>query len=325
VTVTAHRVKIVETALAERVEALLERVRARDAGYTSLAEYLHDLLIAPVMQELEGVTRIAIVADGPLSNLPFQVLVDGRARPLLTRFEIRYAPSLAAYLRDAGSMRTPRSILAVGDPEVGGAGEATFRALVPGETLGQLPDAAREAQEVAKLYPVSRVLTGKAADETVFKEEIGRYAVVHVAAHALIDETQPLYSSIVFAAQNPANDGLLEARELQALDLHAQLFVLSACSTARGRRFRGEGVVGLAWALLSRGTPEVVVSQWNADSRATARLMVLFHRYLVRGQTAASALRQAQIDLRADVRYADPLYWAPFILFGSARGSSSGR
>jgi CHAT domain-containing protein/tetratricopeptide (TPR) repeat protein len=316
--VTAYRVAAGYGELQMRVEALLDRIRARDSRYREHARALHDLLIAPLAGRLRGMERLSIVPDGPLGALPFQLLLDARGVPLLAHFELHYAPSVAWSLRGAAPARKPQSILALGDPEISGAGQAMFRSLVPGSTLGQLPDAAREAREVARLYPRSRVLTGTAADEASLKGEIARHDVVHLATHALIDESQPLYSGLVLATGGAQDDGLLEARELQSLDLDAELVVLSACSTARGRSYSGEGVVGLAWALLSRGVPQVVVSQWNADSKATTKLMIAFHRFLVAGDPPAAALRKAQLELRKDVRYEDPLYWAPFVVLGSS-------
>ena len=163
------------------------------------------------------------------------------------------------------------------------------------------------------------VMRRRSPERTRIKSRLrARHDVVHLATHALIDESQPLYSGLVLATGGPLDDGLLEARELQSLDLDAELVVLSACSTARGRSYGGEGVVGLAWALLSRGVPQVVVSQWNADSKATTKLMIAFHRFLVAGHTPAAALRKAQLELRKDVRYEDPLYWAPFVVLGSS-------
>jgi CHAT domain-containing protein len=310
--VVARTVNVSVGDLGKRVEVLLERIRARDHRYRRDAGALHELLLAPLLGELAGVERVAVVADGPLWSLPFQTLPG-----VLARFELHYAPSVAWCLRDAAPPRKPRSILALGNPEISGAGQAMFRSLVPGSTLGQLPDAAREAREVARLYPRSRVLTGTEAEETSLKHEIARHDIVHLATHALIDETQPLYSGLVLA-RSPDDDGLLEARELESLDFGASLFVLSACSTARGRAYGGEGVVGLAWVLLSRGVSQVVVSQWNADSKATTTLMIAFHRFLVAGNTPAAALRKAQLELRKDVRYEDPLYWAAFVVIGES-------
>jgi CHAT domain-containing protein len=61
------------------------------------------------------------------------------------------------------------------------------------------------------------------------------------------------------------------------------------------------------------------VSQWKAVSSTTATMMVDFHRHLVRGADAPEALRQAQLALRRDSRYAHPFYWAPFVVLGAPR------
>jgi CHAT domain-containing protein len=67
-----------------------------------------------------------------------------------------------------------------------------------------------------------------------------------------------------------------------------------------------------------------VVSQWKAESRATSKLMVEFHRRLLAGDTVAEALRRAQLAVRKDPRYAHPFYWAPFVAIGGAAKDAAG-
>src|SRR4030095_2225871 len=115
--------------------------------------------------------------------------------------------------------------------------------------------------------------------------------------------------------------GLLEAREIMQLNLHADLVVLSACQTARGRFGAGEGMVGMSWAFFGAGVPTMVASQWKVDSASTAKLMIDFHKRL-RGetslplQTKASALQQAALSLMKDPRYRHPYFWAGFVMIG---------
>src|SRR4029077_4551984 len=70
------------------------------------------------------------------------------------------------------------------------------------------------------------------------------------------------------------------AREIMQLDLHADVAVLSACDTARGRVRAGEGLIGMSWALFIAGTPTTVVSQSKVDSASNASVMIAFHRIL---------------------------------------------
>src|SRR4029434_607121 len=110
-----------------------------------------------------------------------------------------------------------------------------------------------------------------------------------------LNNASPMYSHLALAVGDTNEDGLLEAWELMQLDLHADLAVLSACETARGRIGAGEGMIGLSWALFIAGVPSVVVSQWKVESAGTRDLMVDFHRTLI-SQTAHAQARPAKTE-----------------------------
>jgi hypothetical protein len=92
--------------------------------------------------------------------------------------------------------------------------------------------------------------------------------------------------------------------------------VLAGCETAAGRATNGEGVLGLTSAFLSAGVPVVVSSRWAVDDKVTATLMGHFYDGLARGETVASALRAAQLAVRANRRTSHPFYWAGFAVVG---------
>ncbi len=135
----------------------------------------------------------------------------------------------------------------------------------------------------------------------------------------------PMYSRIMLSqpVDKALEDGLLEAWELMKLDLTAEMAVLSACQTARGRVGAGEGMIGMSWSLFAPGCPTVVVSQWKVDSARTTDLMLEFHRNLLRRKpdgepalTKAEALREASLKLLRG-QYNHPVYWAGFVLIGN--------
>jgi CHAT domain-containing protein len=92
--------------------------------------------------------------------------------------------------------------------------------------------------------------------------------------------------------------GLLEAREIMALNLTADVAILSACDTARGRISCGEGVMGITWALFVAGCPRTVVSQWSVESQSTSELMIEFHRALLSRNNQSARMRNAAAALR---------------------------
>jgi CHAT domain-containing protein len=139
-----------------------------------------------------------------------------------------------------------------------------------------------------------------------------------------LNNAAPLYSYLALAQGDKNEDGLLEAWELMQLDLKADLAVLSACETARGRTSAGEGVIGLTWALFVAGTPATVVSQWEVESASTRDLMLGFHRQLQAPRatgklTKAESLRRAAIKLMKNPETNHPFYWAGFVLVGDGR------
>jgi len=134
-----------------------------------------------------------------------------------------------------------------------------------------------------------------------------------------------MYSHFVLSADDKSgDDGLLEAWEIMRLDLKADLAVLSACDTARGRTGVAEGVIGISWAFFVAGCPTTVVSQWKVDSAGTAELMIEFHKNMVsksQGQQKvwkkAEALRKAMLTLMRIPKYKDPFYWGGFVVVGA--------
>jgi tetratricopeptide (TPR) repeat protein len=293
------------------------------------------------LSQLQGVTRLRIVPDGPLWELPFQALHAGPRGYLIEQYAVSYAPSLAV-LREMRRRRDGRAtpphapptvrrgagLLALGNPSLGGTAAAGVEG-ARDEPLSPLPSAEREVNVLGQLYGrgQSRVLVGPEARESAVKREAGNYRVLHFATHALLDDHNPMYSRIMLAseAESSSEDGLLEAWEVMRLDLSAELVVLSSCQTARGRVAAGEGTIGISWALFVAGCPAEVVSQWQVDSARTTELMIEFHRNLVgapsagrRSPTKAEALQRAALKMLRGP-YSHPAYWAAFVLIGDER------
>ncbi|TMA61499.1 MAG: CHAT domain-containing protein, partial [Deltaproteobacteria bacterium] len=139
--------------------------------------------------------------------------------------------------------------------------------------------------------------------------------------------TQPALVLSLAGGADDTYDGFLQMSEIFNLRLNADLVVLSACDTGKGKLRRGEGIVGLTRAFMYAGTHSVVASLWQVNDQSTSRFMECFYRNLKEGQSKAEALRQAkkqlmQIQVWSDTlkkeqSFTAPFYWAPFILIGS--------
>ncbi|HEY8462202.1 MAG TPA: CHAT domain-containing protein, partial [Blastocatellia bacterium] len=112
-------------------------------------------------------------------------------------------------------------------------------------------------------------------------------------------------------------NGILTALEMTGLNLWGtKLVTLSACDTGLGEVRNGDGVHGLRRALTLAGAETQVISLWPISDRWTRELMVAYYQRLIQGEGRAGALRQAQLEIRKDVKRRSPYYWAGFILSG---------
>ena len=181
----------------------------------------------------------------------------------------------------------------------------------PGGFLPRLRWSRQEADAIASLLPA-----GRALEEVDF--DASREGLRHVRAplplphaphrgprHPARRSPGGLSALVLsrFDRHGTPRDGELRVSDLSALDLPADLVVLSACGTALGRETPGEGLFGLPQAFFTAGATRVVVSLWKVGDESTAALMERFYRGLLGEHLSpAAALRRAQLAIRADPR-----------------------
>ena len=183
----------------------------------------------------------------------------------------------------------------------------------PAQQLKALIWAEKEAKNIASLLNIS-ALTGNKATKTAILEKMPQAGIIHFATHGLLDEYRGIGSAIAFAPSGK-DDGLLTADEILNLKLNADLVVLSACDTGRGR-ITGDGVVGLSRSLISAGTASIIVSLWAVDDDSTSFLMTEFYKNREQKLDKATALRKAMLTTKA--KHSSPLNWAAFTLIGES-------
>lgn len=295
-----------------RVTALLEDLEAHLGGHAVAAISAHpearaqacrDVLrelylavFAPVAELLPPVTEspapLLVVPHGPLHRIPFHALHDGTGF-LLRDWVISVSPSIE--VAQLASARPARS----------------GPALVVGVTDEATSFVEREARTVAGVYPSARVLINGEATLAAVRSAASDAGVVHLACHGLFRGDNLAYSSFRLA------DRWVGADDIASFSLDGAVLVLSACESGRSGA-GGEQAAGLARGFLSAGARSVVVSQWLADDRCTAELMVNMHHHLAGDADPAAALRAAQ--LTAIDSYPHPFHWAPFVAVGAPTG-----
>jgi CHAT domain-containing protein len=299
------------------------------------------LVPADVWTRLREAEEVVVLPDGALAALPFEALVVRPARRLEESVfwlddgpPIRYAPSAAILRALADRPAAGAGLLSVADPaytdlpRLPGTGDES-RAVVQAsrrKSLGATP---------------AVVLTGAAATEEQVRAAMPGKKFLHLAVHGKVEpRLGDLFAALSLAppakpdaaaapataagepapppaGRDPGDDGALMLFEIYDLDLQADLAVLSACVTSRGRLVEGEGSFALARGFLAAGARRVVASLWSVDDASTAALMGSLFRRLDPDRPYAAAMRDARRSVRANGKWKAPFYWAPFLLTGA--------
>jgi CHAT domain-containing protein/Tfp pilus assembly protein PilF len=305
--VTGLSAPVASESLASRIELLRDLITERKPDWRQPAEGLRTLLVDPLRSAgyLSQIRNLVIVPDGVLNYVPFAALPTKGRRFLGDEFTIAYLPSAVTLTKQASAT----------------AGRNALLAFAPSDA--HLPNTIPEARSIGRIFPnTSRVVTGKAATKTLFKQLAGDYDYVHLATHGSLNRNAPALSALELEPDG-SNDGRLELYEIAGMKLHARLVTLSACETALGKGYftetpAGNEFVGLNRAFLGAGGENVLASLWTVNDESTRLLMVRFYGHL-RNSGPAKALAQAQQELRqSDPRYQAPYYWAAFVMAGNA-------
>jgi CHAT domain-containing protein len=286
--------------LAAAVRQYRESIASRDLGFRPQARALYRTLLEPAAAQLRGRKNLVIVPDAFLWELPFQALVGPRGQYLIEDAAVSYAPSLTV-LAEMARQKKPggeERILAVG--------------------AAPLAEMRREAEGLAIIYGADRtdVLLGSEADERQIRADAPQAGVIHLAAHGVFRDGNPMSSFLRVAREGRPEAGQLEARDMMQLDLTAQMVVLSGCETARGVAGAGEGLIGMSWALFVAGAPTTVASQWKVDSASTSDLMLRFHRGVRETGRKAQSMQAAALGVMKRPEFRHPFYWSGFVVIG---------
>ncbi|XP_066029040.1 tetratricopeptide repeat protein 28-like [Pocillopora verrucosa] len=287
------------------------RVDVRHSQSSALKK-LHDIIVTPIADLIEGNDEITIVPDGPFCLVPYAALQDSNSSYLSDSFRIRVLPSLTTLqlIHDCpADFHMKTGALLVGDP--------CFKDIIyEGRRLMQLPEGRKEVEMIGRILNVSPLIGEMATKDAVLKR-ISSVALVHIAAHGKM-ETGEVILAPNTARDNPQpleKDYLLTMKDVIEAGLRARLVVLSCCHTARGE-VMAEGVVGMARALLGAGARSVVVTLWAIGDEGTLEFMSFFYDALSKGKKASEALNQAMKCTREIEKFKEVIYWAPFVLIG---------
>lgn len=299
-------------------------------NYLSKANLLFELLLS---DELSGnpSSRLIISPDGILNYIPFEVLLMKKEALedmdyttlayLIKTYKISYHYTtslwyLSSQNKNFGGHSNQILGMSATYPAHGSKVNTEWGKVR--QQLGELQGANNEVTYLKNNFEGTYYL-GAAATENQFRKTAKNHGIIHLALHGVVNEKQPMSSGLIFSDDaDSLNDNVLQAYEIQATELNANLVVLSACSTGEGVYKKGEGVISLGRSFLYAGTPCVVVSLWQLNDMASELMIRLFYENLEKGMSKDEALQQAKLSYleRTEGIASHPAFWSPMILIG---------
>lgn len=289
----------------------------------------------------DAIAETIIIPDGALSYLPFESLITQTKHSqskwaeldyLIKSQALSYALSATQWFaseEQPSSHVATETLLAVA-PDFGEA-PALWADANQRQNWGVLRFSQQEASQIQQLWD-GTLLRAEQATKAEFIRLAPSYRILHLSSHGKANDQDARYSFIAFAPeggeqseQSPldsisqnrlAENGasLLYTADLYTLQLNADLVVLSACETGLGELQRGEGIMSMARGFSYAGAKATLTSLWSVNDKATADLMLDFHKALREGQAKNQAFRQAQLKMIETNR--PPFFWSGFVMIG---------
>ena len=301
--------------------------------------YLYNKLIRPVKLHLERnkITRIAIIPDDQLHYIPFETLCSeseegGKENDVLLKqyaisylassnnsFEkkLRVCKSLEKCFAGFATSYDSSTLSDIQDLNLAAQNHDSDLSNNR-NSASRLPFTIAEIEQVNSLFKGDIWLNSNATRQNFINESEG-YQIIHIAAHAFVNEEKPYLSALVFNKEKNTRENILLSSEIKRMNFCADLITLSACNTGRGKLEYGEGMMSLGRSFHEAGAPSVLFSLWNVADESTAMLMSKFYKNIQEGFPKDIALQQAKLEFLSEVSPSQrlPFYWAPFIVSGN--------
>jgi CHAT domain-containing protein len=292
---------------------------------------LYQKIIEPIRPYLIS-KKLIISPDNILSYIPFETIptspsggdriLYNKIPYLMNEFDISYTYSVTFM---AESMRRERRFsnkliaFAPSYTEPIDIGSVLMNRQIVKGVLPDLPYAKQEA-EYASSVTNGRLYEGDQAKESVYKNESGKYDIIHLAMHTILNDEDPMYSTLIFSStSDSAEDSYLKTYEVYSIPLLAKMVVLSSCNSGSGYLYSGEGILSLARGFMYSGSESVVMAMWEIEDRSGTEIVKSFYDNLKKGYSKSSSLRRARIKYlrQADQLRSHPYFWSSLVVYGN--------
>jgi CHAT domain-containing protein len=292
---------------------------------------LYRKIIEPIRPYLIS-KKLLISPDNILSYIPFETiptspfsgerLLYNKVPYLMNEFDISYTYSVTFMSESMKRVSHPGNKLIAFAPSYNEPIDIKSVLMNRQSVDGMLPDLpyARQEAEYVSSVTGGKLYENEEAKETVYKTESGKYDIIHLAMHTILNDKDPMYSTLIFSSENDTTeDRYLNTYEVYSIPLRAKMVVLSSCNSGTGYLYSGEGILSLARGFMYSGSESVVMAMWEIEDKSGTEIVKKFYDNLKKGYSKSSALRRARITYlkEADQLRSHPYFWSALVVYGN--------
>lgn len=302
-----------------------EQIKSKFAKqYTDRAYKMYQKLVEPLGSLPK---RLIIIPAGSMCDMPFEPLLmqqvsdpeKYKSHPFLIKEHIisyAYSATLLKEMMQKEHLPTKHTYVGFA-PSFGKSAASVIR----GKRFSLSPLAFNkpEIENINALLGTGTVFKDIEATENQFKAIASDYKIIHFATHGMANSNDPDYSLLAFTeVRDDKENEFLYVSDLYNLELNAEMVVLSACETALGKHFRGEGIMSLARGFSYAGAKSIFTTLWSVNDQSTYTIIKGYYAQLQTGMDKDEALQASKLAYinKANNFTAHPFLWSPYILIG---------
>ena len=293
-------------------------------------------IIKKRLEELK-IQQLMVVADGPLHNMPFELITDkkgslnecwGIKYSLVRGFSLNH---FSYHFQIDYNTKIPRGLI-VGNPTDMAVQKKEVNPLLDSSNLwnASLPNSEKESESIENIIKSkngnSIILLKDKASKTNFIEQANAapYSFIHFAGHAKFDNRDPDKSYLLLNKNGQIHIEKLYANEIST-KIHLKgspLVTLSSCDSGVSTIMTGNEAFGLIRGFTLAGASNLVLSGWPVFDDSAKEFMEVFYTELLNGHMISESITLARSEIlkRAETsRYNKKLialHWSSFQLSG---------
>jgi CHAT domain-containing protein len=189
------------------------------------------------------------------------------------------------------------------------------------QNLSELAGSDASLKNINKYFSNATNFVLEKATRNNFLQNFPRYNIIQLYTHA--SDTSMNNDPVIYFSDSALYlSSLIPDRKPVT-----QLVVLSACETANGKLYRGEGIFSFNRGFAALGIPAAISNLWSVDNESTYQITELFYKYLSQGLPTDIALQKAKLEFINTASSGEkklPYFWAGSILTGKVDIIKSG-